>query len=694
MRKFSFFLLFAAIVASFSSAFATESTDKVLFRVARNSEIPLPVEKRVGSTFIAMDMSKFEALANWRQFVCVFENIPIPELGPHTLRVEQFDDVAPDIKGKPVPKHAFFRGSVDGSPESHVCITLFYDRAWGYINIGDHSYVLSAAGRAETGELILGISEDTVVAPPLDCGVKEWNMSTKLHSLAALAQEQEDAGNTPLALGKDSMYQLRVAIELDSPVVKLLGGTDTSAFKYALSVLAAASDLYIRDAKVALICSEHFEWVGNDPYPDVTACELLNTFDGSNFTGPSPSLFVLMSARHTDWCGGVAADIDALCAQPNNKCVLGIKSGFPKNGWMYPYNNWTWDAMVCAHETGHVVACAHTHNCYFYSGGPIDSCYQAEGGCFDSTKATRGTIMSYCHLTSAGAMLKFHPKCSAKIVAALARKSTTCKDTVLIPHTTVTPTRLIQTCQASASFSLTASGGRAPYGFEINPVPLSMTTNGATCNFTLAPAKSGATTFYIRVTTADTNRSYDSVVFLPAALTANVVQDTMRSTKDSIMLVAAVSDTIGGKCQWNTVPVFRSIGSGWQVLVPRPINGEVVKYYAKVTVGTCVVQDTITINGEIQPPASVEETSAGQLRLFPNPAHDRITLVLPSAAEHVWIADALGRQMTAPQSHSAISVGDRAGEQIDFVISQLPAGSYWIVREVNGRTQSAAFQKN
>src|SRR5206468_3958291 len=97
---------------------ASETNDKSLFRPAQKSEIPLPVAKRIGSSFVAVDASKFEALASWREFVCVLPGFPIAGEGPHDLRVEQFDAVSSDITGKSsVPQHVFLRGSVDGVPE-------------------------------------------------------------------------------------------------------------------------------------------------------------------------------------------------------------------------------------------------------------------------------------------------------------------------------------------------------------------------------------------------------------------------------------------------------------------------------------------------------------------------------------------------------------------------------------------------
>src|SRR6266542_1854869 len=67
VRQFSFFFVCATVFACFSSAGAVETQEKVLLRPAQSSEIPLPSAQRVGSVFYAMDVAKFEALANWKE---------------------------------------------------------------------------------------------------------------------------------------------------------------------------------------------------------------------------------------------------------------------------------------------------------------------------------------------------------------------------------------------------------------------------------------------------------------------------------------------------------------------------------------------------------------------------------------------------------------------------------------------------
>ncbi len=676
-------LILASLLVT--TARASDGLDVSLFRPVNTSTLHLSATQRAGAAFVEMDRSKFAALATWRDFLCVIPDFPLGQDGLHGLRVEQFDAVASDIKGRfAVPAHVFFRGSVDGIPQSHVCLTLYEDCAWGYINAGDKTYIISAAGRSETGELILGITQDTAIAPDMNCGTKDWNATAP--KLVTSAWGDTSTKLSPLSR---TVTQLTVALEMDYPVVQRCGGTALAAFKYGLSVIAAASDLYMRDANIALVCSDHLEWTTTDPYSDVTACEVLNEFTGQNMPNASPTMYVLMSGRRTDWCGGVARDIDVLCG-PDNKCVLGISHTLNASGWNYPYTSWTWDAMVCAHETGHLVACAHTHNCYFWGGTPIDSCVAAEGGnCYDTPVPSKGTIMSYCHTTPAGAMLKFHPKCITLMEQRVQQQS--CKTLLSVPSTSISPTRRLQTCATSASFSITASSGTGPYVFEFNPAAATVTVVQDTCSFTLKPTKTGLT-FYIRVTDANGIRIYDSVTFLPSTYRVTVNQNSLSVGKDSVQLTATPTDTTGATCVWYQVPngAGRTLGKGWQITLPRDTIP--IKYAGKATSGVCVAADTVIVSTK---PAArgVAGRALVPFRMFPNPARDRITAIIPADGSRLWIEDVLGRRTDVPTSRSTFSTGIEDAEQIDLDISALPAGSYWLVRDASGTNSVSSFQK-
>src|SRR5207253_8420266 len=100
------------------------------------------------------------------------------------------------------------------------------------------------------------------------------------------------------------------------------------------------------------------------------------------------------------------------------------------------------------HELGHNFGTPHTH-CY---SPPLDKCFSGEAGCYSGpVVASRGTIMSYCHLLAGGLSnidLVFGDVVSARIgqsvgaasCLAVPASTTTTTTTTTIPTSTTTST--------------------------------------------------------------------------------------------------------------------------------------------------------------------------------------------------------------------------------------------------------------
>ena len=125
----------------------------------------------------------------------------------------------------------------------------------------------------------------------------------------------------------------------------------------------------------------------------------------------------LMSKRGDTGTGGIAY-LGVVC-DANFACgfssAMDNQSDFP----VIP-PNFTWNLFVVAHELGHNFGANHTHWCGWPGGpdhpdepagsfGTIHDCFDSEGGCVEPVINEQGTIMSYCHLQPAGAILEFHP---------------------------------------------------------------------------------------------------------------------------------------------------------------------------------------------------------------------------------------------------------------------------------------------
>src|SRR5213076_825107 len=111
-----------------------------------------------------------------------------------------------------------------------------------------------------------------------------------------------------------------------------------------------------------------------------------------------------------------------------------------------------WDALVVTHELGHNFGTPHTH-CY---SPPLDKCYANEAGCYSGpVVASRGTIMSYCHLLAGGLSnldLLFGDVVSAQIRTRVAAAS--CLTTVPSDGTTTTTKAPTSTTSSSTMSTL------------------------------------------------------------------------------------------------------------------------------------------------------------------------------------------------------------------------------------------------
>lgn len=202
----------------------------------------------------------------------------------------------------------------------------------------------------------------------------------------------------------NSLLKANIATESDFEFYSFFGNSVERATNYIISLYVPVSAIYTRDVNVKLELTYTRIWTTSaDPYPDATSSNtLLNAFRNywnSNMQGTQRTLAHFISTR-PGGLGGIAW-LNVLCA-----------TGPASYGYAFSdvdgtFNNlpvYSWDVMVVAHETGHNFGSPHTHSCS-WPGGPIDSCFTVEGGCYSGPQLPRvGTIMSYCHLNGSIAL--------------------------------------------------------------------------------------------------------------------------------------------------------------------------------------------------------------------------------------------------------------------------------------------------
>ena len=339
----------------------------------------------------------------------------------------------------PAPKNVYFRGTVEGEPDSRVFLAALADgTTQGIVTRGEDTYLI---GGDETQVKALGAPLAMQRIDPMM--LKSTRDAGFACSDAALPQTPHPA--EPLTLTGDGApalpakaetaglptYTARVAIETDFEFYSLFNNT-TNATNYIGNLLGYSSTIYVNEINTSLLVSSVSLWTtSSDPWTQTNSnCGLyeFGRYWNVNRTGVSRTIAHFMSGKGT---GGGVAWLGVLCSGPSfNFTDTGSCPGIPTDAtWFGGYgftgsltgqfniNSPTvmWDIMAVSHEIGHNFNSPHTH-CYNGIGGnasAIDQCRTGEvdghGACATGAQslpgpagAGSGTIMSYCHLLSGG----------------------------------------------------------------------------------------------------------------------------------------------------------------------------------------------------------------------------------------------------------------------------------------------------
>lgn len=281
-----------------------------------------------------------------------------------------------------------------------VVVTFFRDDVTAMIISAADTYVL--AKQQSTGDYVSYQSSKIKVHNHFECGSDAFEIPEKIKEL------QRDLSGNFTSSASNTLLTANIAIESDFEFYSFWGNSVDRASNYIISLYVPVSALYNRDMNVQLQIGYIRVWTtSGDPYPDATSSNTLLTsfrsYWNANMQATPRTIAHFISTR-PGGLGGIAY-IGVLCANLSN-------------GYGYAFSDidatfnqipaYSWDVMVISHETGHNFGSPHTHSCT-WPGGPIDSCYATEGGCYTGPPIARvGTIMSYCHLNGSIA-LNFGP---------------------------------------------------------------------------------------------------------------------------------------------------------------------------------------------------------------------------------------------------------------------------------------------
>ena len=203
---------------------------------------------------------------------------------------------------------------------------------------------------------------------------------------------------------------VELALDLDFFTWSTFSNVD-NATEWALAMMAGVEAIYTQELNgLALLQASYIHiWQSSDPMNAYVgdAGAMLDSFrntwqTNSALNSVQRDMTHLISKRTNTGTGGIAW-LDVNCGS----FAYGFSANLT-NTTNYNINSYSWNLDVVSHELGHNFGANHTHWCG-WPGGAIDNCASAEGGCSDGPSVGSGTIMSYCHTTSTGKTLVFHP---------------------------------------------------------------------------------------------------------------------------------------------------------------------------------------------------------------------------------------------------------------------------------------------
>ena len=271
-----------------------------------------------------------------------------------------------------------YRGIVTDDPNSLVAISIFEGEVSGIIATDAGNFVL---GKMTKGNQHILYNDKDLPVPDLgECATIDSGLPYSPKELIDLDPGQKDANNcVNLYMEADySIFQQR--------------GSSAAVTSFITGLFNQVAVLYANE-NINLVMSELYIWTTNDPYNSGSSSGNLNAFlaNRSSFNGDIAHLVSFQAS------GGVAY-VDVLCSSNYGYGFSSINNSFNN------VPSYSWSVNVLAHELGHNFGSQHTHACVWNGNNTaIDGCYTPSGGCaVPPIPSGGGTIMSYCHLTSAG----------------------------------------------------------------------------------------------------------------------------------------------------------------------------------------------------------------------------------------------------------------------------------------------------
>ena len=282
----------------------------------------------------------------------------------------------------------YYRGIVKGKNRSWAAVSIFKDHMMAIFADENGNYNISPLNiddRKSANDYIVFNEADLLRENNFTCYTNDETMIKNPFQQSSALNETESL----------HQYPIKKYFECDYKLYQTLGSSTVNVNNYVTSVYNAVIALYQNEQIVTQLQSTYI-WTTTDIYTNTNDLFLILKRFGARVKDTFSGHLAHFLSNRTNIGGGIAW-IDFLCwpyyvGDSSGRYAVSVIDTTVK-----PFPVYSWTVANIAHEMGHNVGSIHTHNCS-WPGGPIDTCYAVEGGCYSGAPRPRaGTIMSYCH---------------------------------------------------------------------------------------------------------------------------------------------------------------------------------------------------------------------------------------------------------------------------------------------------------
>lgn len=427
-----------------------------------NNKIDKVVE---GATLATLDVAKINEIVNNR-YSTIELKIPYQNREYSILLyqsnpfVEGFHVDTDKARNIAYEKGVYYRGIIKGEPNTVSSFNFFNGEFNGIFSSSELGNVVIGKLNEPNNRLDYIVYSDAKmkVFNDFDCHVKE-------QAYTAHSTQMNNRNINSVETNRCVAFYF----EIDNNLYLENNEDTTATTNWMTSVFNNVQTLYAADG-ISTGLKSIFIWTDMDPYEGGdTSFEYLSAF--RNLTPVFDGDVGQLVGIDEGGLGGVAY-LDTLCAT-NNHSYSDVNFAYSS------VPTFSWTVQVITHEFGHSLGSPHTHQCAWNGNNTvIDGCGQQAGYGDNSCPqgpiptATRGTIMSYCHLIS-GVGISFNngfgPQPTTLIVNNVNNKTCLSLDCINFCSNDVTDITTTNLSTASTTITWTDDSGATSWQISVRP---------------------------------------------------------------------------------------------------------------------------------------------------------------------------------------------------------------------------------